>query len=103
MEEGSAVGRGGVGGERGGRSRVKEEKRGRRGKSHSQKRGAVVYIATGNRPSYVHQLTSTSRRWWPRGRPTTAGFVEGWGGTRYAMGPAHDGNNNRMAKELECF
>lgn len=54
------VGRGGVGGEkRGRRSGVKkkgkkEEERGRRGKNDCQKRGAVVYIATGNRPSYVH-------------------------------------------------
>lgn len=30
------------------------EEKGRRGKSDCQKRGAVVYIATGNRPSYVH-------------------------------------------------
>ncbi len=53
-------GRGGVGGDkRGRRSGVKEkekkdEERGRRGKSDSQKRGAAVFIATGNRPSYVH-------------------------------------------------
>ena len=51
-------GLGGVGGEkRGRRSGVKkkaEEERGRRGKSDSQKRGAVLSIATGNRPSYVH-------------------------------------------------
>lgn len=51
-------GQGGVGGEkRGRRSGVKEKKRrgkGRRGKSDSQKRGAVVFITTGNRPSYVH-------------------------------------------------
>lgn len=50
-------GRGGVGGEkRGRRSGVKkaEVERGRRGKSDSQNRGAVLSIATGNRPSYVH-------------------------------------------------
>lgn len=51
-------GQGGVGGEkRGRRSEVKkkkEEERGRRGKSDSQKRGAVVFVGTGNRPSYVH-------------------------------------------------
>lgn len=57
---------GGLGGMR--RSRQGREKRGRRsrvggkrgrveGKSDCQKRGAVAYMATGNRPSYVHQLT----------------------------------------------
>lgn len=65
---------------RGRRSRV-GEKGGREGKSDCQKRGAVVYMATGNRPSYVHQLTSTSRRWWP----TTA--VLRVGGARREGGP----------------
>lgn len=45
------VGRGEEGGVR---LKKKEEERGRRGKSDSQKRGAVVLVGTGNRPSYVH-------------------------------------------------
>lgn len=81
------MGRGGVGGERGGgRSRLKEEKKGGgEGRATAKKGGAVVYIATGNRPSYVHQLTSTSQRWWPRGRPTTAGFGGGGGASPWVL------------------
>lgn len=59
-EIGEKVGQGGVGKERRrgeggvGLKKKRVEERGRRGKSDCQKRGAVVYIATGNRPSYVH-------------------------------------------------
>lgn len=43
----------GQGGEKN-QDKVKKKKMGRRGKSDSQKRGVVAFIATGNRPSYVH-------------------------------------------------
>lgn len=82
---------GGLGGMR--RSRQAREKRGRRsrvggkggreeGKSDCQKRGAVVYMATGNRPSYVHQLTSTSQHWWPTTALLWAGGAGGGVTTR---------------------
>lgn len=103
---------GGLGGMR--RSRQGREKRGRRsregergggqeGKSDCQKRGVVVYMATGNRPSYVHQLTSTSQHWWPTMAVLWVGGARRGSddqGAFQCMVPLIDGNNKRVAQRL---